>query len=101
MKVPQTNAWKNQSFANWVHYIMKNNARGILPDIRVEALDGLDFQWTTGQPPPPKPSLRSGLPNSGTLNEPMVLLHFLKRTRKSTPRSLPGSFMPKAWPSRC
>jgi hypothetical protein len=40
---------RNQSLANWVHYIMKRKALGVLPDHRVGALHGSEFEWTTGQ----------------------------------------------------
>jgi hypothetical protein len=51
MKVPRTNDDKNQPLADWVHYVRKRKAIGILTDHHVAALNGMDFQWTAGQSP--------------------------------------------------
>jgi hypothetical protein len=51
MKAPLTNAGKNQPLADRVHYVRKRKARDQLPDSYVDALNGIDFQWTIGQSP--------------------------------------------------
>jgi hypothetical protein len=50
-KVPRTNAGKNQPLDNWVRYIRKRKALGMLPDHHGDALNGIEFQWIAGQSP--------------------------------------------------
>jgi hypothetical protein len=48
-KVSQTNAGKNQSLAEWVHYIRKRKACDKVAPRFVAASTGIGFEWTTGQ----------------------------------------------------
>jgi hypothetical protein len=51
LRAPRTNAGKNQPLTDWVHYIRKRKARDELAAHYVVALNGINFEWTTGQSP--------------------------------------------------
>jgi hypothetical protein len=99
MKAPRTNDGKNQPLANWVHYVRKRRALGLLPGNHVAALNGIKFQCTSGQSPRGKFEVR--FDKLEEFKKTHVTVSFLgEYKREST--SLPlDHFMPKAQPSRC
>jgi hypothetical protein len=51
MRVPRTNASKNNTLAEWVHYIRKRYMIDKLPVQYMDALKAIDFEWTAIQIP--------------------------------------------------